>query len=147
MILISSNIRGVGGPLKLASFHRLLSKTSPNFIFLQETLLSVEKAKSFMIKIRHDWCVSAVNVVGNSGGLLVSWDPSFFDLVPYLCIGGILLSYVSILDKRKHSFPNLYGACQDCKIFWEALEDAGLLSLKDLILAGDLNLITSSDES
>jgi hypothetical protein len=146
MIILSSNIRGVGGPLKLASFRRLLSKTSPNIIFLQETLVSAEKSRSFMIKLRPDWCVCAVSAVGTSGGLLVSWDPSFFDLVPYLCIGGILLSGFSKVDKRKLSFLNLYGPCQDRKVFWEALEDVGLLSLNDLILAGDLNLITSSYE-
>jgi hypothetical protein len=91
MILLTLNIRGVGGPLKLASFRRLVFKTSPNLIFLQETLVSAEKARSFMNKIKPDWCVCAVSVVGTSGGLLVSWDPSFFDLVPYLCIGGIFL--------------------------------------------------------
>jgi hypothetical protein len=67
-------------------------------------------------------------------------------LVPYLCIGGILLSGYSRLDKRKVSFLNLYGPCHYCKVLWEALEDVGLLKLNDLILAGDLNLITSSDE-
>jgi hypothetical protein len=66
--------------------------------------------------------------------------------VPYLCIGGILLLGFSKLDKRKLSFLNLYGPCQDRKVFWEALKDVGLLSQNDLILAGDLNLITSSNE-
>jgi hypothetical protein len=117
MILLTLNIRGVGGPLKLASFRRLVCKSSPNLIFLQETLVSAEKSRTFMNKIKPDWCVCVVSVVGTSGGLLVSWDPNYFDLVPYLSIGGIFLSGTSLLDNKKFSFLNVYGPCQDRKAF------------------------------
>jgi endonuclease/exonuclease/phosphatase family metal-dependent hydrolase len=50
------------------------------------------------------------------------------------------------LDNRKLSFLNVYGPCQDHKVFWEALDGSGLLSHKDLILAGDLNFTTSPAE-
>jgi hypothetical protein len=47
MILLSLNIRGVGGPLKLASMRRLLDKIHPTVILLQETLVDVEAAMEF----------------------------------------------------------------------------------------------------
>jgi hypothetical protein len=97
MILLTLNIRGVGGPLKLASFRRLVCNYSTNLIFLQEMLVSAEKARSFMNKIKLDWLVCVVSDVGTSGGLLVSWDPNYFDLVPYLSIGGIFLSRTSLI--------------------------------------------------
>jgi exonuclease III len=48
MILLSLNIKGVGGALKSASLRRLLNRTNPNIIFLQETLVDEKKARSFM---------------------------------------------------------------------------------------------------
>jgi exonuclease III len=47
MILLSLNIRGVGGPLKLPSLHRLLIVNKPDIIFFQETLVDEEKARKF----------------------------------------------------------------------------------------------------
>ena len=37
MLVLSLNIRGIGGTLKAASFRRLLELTKPDIIFLQET--------------------------------------------------------------------------------------------------------------
>jgi exonuclease III len=75
MILLSLNIRGVGGPLKTTSLRRLLSKTLPDIIFLQETLVVEEKAGLFMYSLRPEWLICDVSSVGKSGGLLVTWDP------------------------------------------------------------------------
>jgi hypothetical protein len=48
MILLSLNIRGVGGPLKFPSMRRLILNTKPSIIFLQETLVAEDKARIFM---------------------------------------------------------------------------------------------------
>jgi exonuclease III len=44
MILLTLNVRGVGGSLKTASVRRILTKVNPDIIFLQETLVAEEKA-------------------------------------------------------------------------------------------------------
>jgi exonuclease III len=90
MILISLNIRGVGGLLKLASMRRLLDKIRPTVIFLQETLVEAEAARNFLFALRPDWMVCAASSIGNSGGLLAAWDPLHFDFTPLLSPGGIL---------------------------------------------------------
>jgi len=74
MILLSLNIRGVGGSLKFPSMRRLPNKTKPNIIFLQETLIVEEKARLFMNSLCPTWMNSVVNSVRKSGGLLVVWD-------------------------------------------------------------------------
>jgi len=51
MILISLNIRGVGGLLKLASLRRLLDKHRPTVIFLQETLVDAEVVRNFIFAL------------------------------------------------------------------------------------------------
>jgi hypothetical protein len=92
MLLLSLNIRGIGGTLKVASVRRLLDHSRPEIVFLQETLVNAQKARDFMHLLRPSWVSSVVNSVGTLGGLLVSWDPNLYELVPYLTIGGILLT-------------------------------------------------------
>jgi len=68
MIMLSLNIRGVGGSLKLASMHRLLSKTTPHVIFLQETLPTDERERDSMYALRLNWMSCEISLVGSSGG-------------------------------------------------------------------------------
>jgi exonuclease III len=146
MILVTLNIRGVGGPLKQTSLHRLLNNTSPSIIFLQETMVSADKARSFLYKLRPEWMTCVVSSVGTSGGLLASWDPNLFSFDPFLSTGGILLSGYSLADKRKLIALNVYGPCQDRKYFWASVEASGILAQKDIIIVGDLNFTTSPEE-
>jgi exonuclease III len=130
MIFVSLNIRGVGGPLKQNSLRRLISTISPSVILLQETLVSAEKARSFIQKLRPDWLSCAVSAVGTSGGLLASWDPNFFTFDPFLRMGGIILIGKSIEDKKELLILNVYGPCPNRKEFWALVEAAGLLGKK-----------------
>ena len=41
---------------------------------------------------------------------------------------------------------NTYGPCNYRRLFWDILHKVGLLVVEDLILVGDLNLTTSSEE-
>jgi hypothetical protein len=92
MILLSLNICGVGGALKKASLRRLIDTIHPTIIFLQETLVDEQRSRAFINGLKPNWFVSAVNSVGTSGGLLVAWDPAYFDLKDFFCCGGILLT-------------------------------------------------------
>jgi hypothetical protein len=92
MIFLSLNIIGVGGTLKSASFRRLLSRTSLDIIFLEETLVEEKTAKVFTNTFRSSWLTCVVSSVGNYGGRLVTWGLKKFDLDPFPCCGGILLT-------------------------------------------------------
>jgi endonuclease/exonuclease/phosphatase family metal-dependent hydrolase len=146
MILLSLNIRGVGGHLKAASFRRLLSHISPDIIFLQETLVDNKKARVFLNQFHSNWNTCTVNSLGSSGGLAVAWNPDYFDFLPYLCCGGILLTGTSRITNKRYNLLNIYGPCSDRQQFWEKIEARGLLDLQNLIIAGDLNLTTALGE-
>jgi hypothetical protein len=77
-----------------------------------------------MSTLRPSWYSCAVNSVGTSGGMLVSWDPNVFDLDAFLTCGGILLTGISLANKKEVSFLNVYGPCLERKRFgirWQTL--------------------------
>jgi hypothetical protein len=125
---------------------RILSKTKLDIIFLQETLVVEEKARKFMNILCPNRMIYAVSSVGKSGGLLVAWNPIFFELKPFLSLGGILLTCIRLPDKRRIYFLNVYGPCTGHKQFWEKMDAKVLLALGDLILARGMNFTTSTEE-
>jgi hypothetical protein len=130
----------------MASMHRILYKTTPHVIFLQETLTYDVKARDFMFLLKLDWMSCVVSSIGNSGGLLVSWDPCFFVLSLVLTCGSILLTGSSLVDKRRLTLLNVYGPCMDHKTIWKKIADKGLLAHIDLILVGDLKFTLNFDD-
>jgi hypothetical protein len=91
MILLSLNIRGIGGSLKAVAFRRVLDRVRPDIIFLQETLVDDFKARNFVQAFRPSWVSSAVSSFGTSGGLLVSWDPDYFLSFAFFILWGYFL--------------------------------------------------------
>jgi hypothetical protein len=59
-------LRGVGGSLKITSLCRLLLRTLPDIVFLQETLVDEKKARHFMVSLRLTWLMCAISPVGMS---------------------------------------------------------------------------------
>jgi len=143
MILFFMNIIGVGGPLNVASMRRLLSKKSPDILFLQETLISEEKARLFVNSFRLEWIVCVVNDLGKPSAIMVAWDPKVFYINAFLIYGGILLTCLCVPEKRRINFLNGYGLCTERKRFLEKVEGKGLLAKGDLIIVGDLNFTSS----
>jgi hypothetical protein len=140
MIFLSLNIRGVGGILKSCLPSKTSSEDFTGHYFLQETMVEDKKARAFMNYFRPSWLSCVVSSVGTSGGLLVTWDPKMFDISPFLCCGGILLTGTCLELNLSITLLNVYGPCLDRKSFWEKVAARGLLARRNLILAGDLNL-------
>jgi hypothetical protein len=65
MLLLSLNIQGIRGTLKAASIQRCLALTCPKIIFFQETLVSAQKSRDFLLSINPTWAVCSVSSRGN----------------------------------------------------------------------------------
>jgi len=76
----------------------------------------------------------------------VAWDPEKFELKPYICCGGLLVTGISLELKEQLSFLNVYGPCSDKKDCWQKLGDRGIMSIKILIVAGDFNFTLNEGE-
>jgi hypothetical protein len=109
-------------------------------------LVDSQKVRKFLNKFRANWHTCSVKSLGTFGGLAISWDPTKFDLTPYLCCGGILLIGTSRWSNQHINFLNLYGPCNDRKLFWDMVEAWALLNHANFIIAGDINLKTFAGE-
>ena len=144
MLILSLNVRGLGGKTKSLSLRSLFSSLKPDFILLQETMCSAPPALFAFSKILPSWEYCAISARGISGGLLSASNPSNTNCRAFQTYAGILLQ-ASI---RGMSFPihilNVYGPYRDRECFWNNVHRGGFLNLPYLVLGGDLNLTLHS---
>jgi hypothetical protein len=104
------------------------------------------KARGFLQIYRPTWVSCVVSSLGHSGGLLVSWDPNSYSLLPSLTCGGILLICKVLTTLCSISLLNVYGPCIEKRTLWDSLAGSGFLDADNLILVGDLNITLSAEE-
>ena len=75
MILISLNVRGVGGAPKFISLKSLLDLVKLDIFLVQETMVCGNKARKVFSKLLPLWKFCAVDSNGLSGSLLSAWNP------------------------------------------------------------------------
>jgi hypothetical protein len=74
MIVATLNVRGVGGSEKFLALKRFVEVVKPDVLFIQETMVSVEKARGCFVKLLPNWFFCGVDSCGLSGGLLSAWN-------------------------------------------------------------------------
>ena len=97
-------------------------------------------------KLCPGWEFCALSSNGLSGGILSGWNPKIFKCKAFHTVAGILLKASVRGSSLNLSILNCYGPYLNRVSFWEATASGGLLSLPNLILAGDLNLTLNASE-
>jgi hypothetical protein len=139
-------LHGFGGAHKLASLKSLLLQTAPVVAFLQETLVSVDKAMRSFLKCLPSWNCVALDPNGISGGLLASWNPPLDELNALGSFAGIYLEGRFRNTEIEVKLFNWYAPYKDHESFCQPIVDSGILKKPCLILRGDLNFTLSSRE-
>jgi exonuclease III len=146
MIVVSLNVRGVGGAPKFLALKWFIALVKPDILFIQETMVSELKAREIFAKLLPTWKFCGVDSLGLSGGLLSAWNPRRDDFSSFLTPAGILLDgLVKDLNKRM-KLINCYDPYGNKQEFWDKIKRDGILKEHNLILGGDLNFTISNRE-
>ena len=146
MRILSLNVRGLGSLAKQKSLRHLLFALSPDVVLFQETMTSPYPALYAFSKLCPCWDFCALSSNGLSGGILSGWNPKIIKCKAFHTAAGILLNASIRGSSLQLSILNCYGPYLNRDSFWKATASGGLLSLPNLILAGDLNLTLNASE-
>ena len=146
MRILTLNVHGLGGSAKKKSLHHMFSSLSPDVVLLQETMTSSYPTLLTFSKLFLGWEFCAHSSIGLSGGILSGWNSKLLKCKAYHTVAGILLKAMIRGSTFSLSILNCYGPYLNREPFWNVVAFGGLLSLPNLILAGDLNLTLNASE-
>ncbi|CAM8932748.1 unnamed protein product [Rhodiola kirilowii] len=152
MHIISWNVRGANGDKKKRMIRKLRNMHKPDMVFLQETKMvgMVEKSVNELWgneQVR--W--SAADVVGRSGGLMIMWNPEFFQCLAetkgrgFIHVKGKVISESKVVEIN---YLNVYApvAEKDKLLLWEELTEVRNASEGGWIIGGDFNAVLYEEE-
>jgi exonuclease III len=146
MIILSLNIRGLGGSPAQLALKRLFQTISPEVLFLQETKVVGSRAQEVLSRWLKDWSFATSDSIGLVGGLLTVWSPKL-SLSDVAC----LPSYIKTTLKDSvtgvdYTLINTYDPFVEKKNFWEPFFAKEVMNSQNLIVGGDLNFTLSQNE-
>lgn len=86
MIILSQNVRGVGGSPKLLTLKRLVGLNHPDIMYFQETMVYGERAYGVFKNVVKYWEFFVMDSSRQSGGLLCAWNPKVVKCCPFLLV-------------------------------------------------------------
>ena len=133
MIILSLNVRGLGGRPKTLGLRSLINSLHPDIILFQETMCSALPSLFSFSKLLPSWEFCAISARGLSGGLLSAWNPLHVKCRAFHTYAGILLlTHIRGLPHPIHVL-NVYGPYTKRKGFWKDAMECGILNSPSLI--------------
>ena len=146
MKIILINIHGFGGLAKQKTLCALFLSLALDMILIQETVCSHFPALLAFSKLLSIWEFCATDAIGLLGGLLTEWNPHSVCCKAFDIVAGILVNAKFRGSPTTFSILNCYGPYSNREAFWSRAKAGGLLSLPNLISAGDLNFPLNAGE-
>jgi exonuclease III len=125
MIVISLNVRGVGGAPKSLALKRLFDLVKPDIVMIQETMVDGNKAREvFSKKKMYGIYVRWIQKVC-LGGYCLHGIPKKANFNAFFTPAGILLEgFVKQINKNL-KLVNCYGSYADRQSFWNIIKRMG----------------------
>ncbi|GMI98534.1 hypothetical protein HRI_003522700 [Hibiscus trionum] len=151
LLFLSWNIRGLGRLEKKAAIRKLLLKTKPKLVFLQESKLSsIDRRISNMLCGRHsNFDFHFPPSVGSACGIISLWDHNYFEVESYL----VSVSYVALVGLIKEKnfrclLINIYAPndAAERQILFCELKKLILQINLPCLLGGDFNIVLNEEE-
>ena len=117
MLILSLNVRGLGGKTKLYSLRSLFLFVCPDMILLQETMCSSFPTLHAFSNLLSSWELCAISASSLSGGLLTAWDPHRVRCHAFATVAGILVKVVFRGMHAPLDILNCYSPYRDRDIF------------------------------
>eukprot|EP00253_Pinus_taeda_P033720 PITA_33720 len=148
MKCLSFNCRGLASAPKKLALQRLFEAEQPNIILLQETLGSAENVTLSLQALAPRWKFIAVDAIGRSGGLAISYNPRTIRIdASWGGLGFMGIDSFSSKLGKSLIILNIYGPYHQRETFWRHLLNLSLLAQDHTILGGDLNFSLGFSES
>lgn len=121
MKIVSWNIRGIGDQSKHLAIKRLIMKTNPELVLIQETKkdsIEIDIIKAMWSSKEIGWIYS--EAYGKSGRLLTMWDESKISVIETLKGGYSLSVKCKTLNRKVCWVTNVYGSTdyKERKYIW-----------------------------
>jgi exonuclease III len=150
MKIISWNCRGMGSKVKEEATRSLIRREAPDILLIQETKMEDIEFLQISKKVWKGSSGQAVSARGASGGLGSLWNPLKYRLVTEWHNTHWLFFKLQPLDSREAFslftvyVPTNIGEKKEC---WDSIRHLlELEKLKNIIVAGDLNLTLRMEE-
>ena len=116
MIILSLNMRGIGGTLKQQALKRMFFVYKPDVVMIQESMRSRSKSIEIFSSISKGWKSCSIDAEGLSKGLVTGWNANFDALSTHTLDEGYIILEDKIEELGKvFKLVNLYGPYGDRK--------------------------------
>jgi hypothetical protein len=146
MIILSFNVRGVGGAHKNIALKRVIQSLNPYIILLQKTMCSGTKDRSTLEARLKNWDFYSLDLDGMSGGLIMGWGLACKVLSSYSFPSTISIKLMIKEFGFYFSVLNVYGPYANTFSFWENFTSVGAFTNPLFVLGDDLNFTLSHRE-
>lgn len=146
MIILSTNIHGLGGKAKKLSLWNLCDNNKPDILLLQETMGPFDAFHNDLSWFLPGWQFIGIDSAGLSGGLISGFSLNITLNNSYVIEAGLFADIFNPDLNKQFKILNVYGPYVGKEAHWNKILGYQWFQDDNLILGGDLNLTVHKDE-
>ncbi|XP_062105698.1 uncharacterized protein LOC133817249 [Humulus lupulus] len=145
--IISWNVRGINSQQKQRLVKQFIATQRVGLVGLLKTRVKAQKLGALYLNLFTGWCFTSNNAWHSGGRIVVSWNPSSFNVNIIKCTSQLIHLGVATVDNKNFFFVTYVYAFNDeegRKRLWKDLQDLSVMG--PWIVMGDFNDILAKEE-